>query len=101
MTELWNYREHPERECLGYSVEATDGHIGYIDHASHDVDKSFLVVDTKWWIFEKQRLIPAGVIDRFDHREKKVYIKMTKDQVKHAPDYEPSEHDQPEVDHEG
>lgn len=51
---------------------------------SHD----YLVVDTGFWIFSKKRLIPAGVITEVDHNDKRLYLSMTKDQVKSAPDFD-------------
>ena len=46
------------------------------------------MVDTGFWIFGKKRLIPAGVVTRVDHADRKVYVSMTKDQIKNAPDYD-------------
>ena len=73
---------------IGYSVEATDGSIGKIDEATGDTSRQYLVVDTGFWIFGKKRLIPAGMATRVDHAAEKVYVSMTKDQIKQAPDYD-------------
>ncbi|GAA1580571.1 PRC-barrel domain-containing protein [Actinoplanes couchii] len=75
-------------DLVGYKVEATDGHIGSIDKASHDVGDSFLVVDTGPWIFGRKVLLPAGTVQTFDHSEKKVYVDRTKDQIKESPEYD-------------
>jgi hypothetical protein len=90
ITTVWTYREtlDPTRDVVGYDVEATDGHIGTIDEASTDAGRRFLVVDTGFWIFGKKRLIPAGIVSDVDHDARKVYVSMTKDQVKNAPDFE-------------
>ena len=96
MTSLWEYEEstlRPDRDVVGYDVEATDGSIGKIDEASNDAASSYLVVDTGFWIFGKKRLIPAGVITRVDDDERKVCVAMTKDQIKSAPDYEAPDRD--------
>ena len=87
-TDVWTYRDTLDvsRDVLGYDVEATDGHIGKIDEASKDTSRRYLVVDTGFWIFGKKRMIPAGVVQRVDHTDRKVWIAMTKDQVKGAPD---------------
>ena len=52
-----------------------------------------LVVDTGFWIFGKKRMIPAGVVPR-DRRRRanKVFVAMTKDQIKQAPDYDEERH---------
>ena len=76
-------------DLSGFDVEATDGHIGKIDEATYDTSASYMVVDTGFWIFGKKRLIPAGVVDRIDTADEKVFVRMTKDQIKDAPDYDP------------
>jgi len=75
-------------DLVGYDVEATDGHIGKIDHATEETDRNSVVVDTGFWIFGKKRLIPAGVIQRVDNTDKKVFVSMTKDRIKSAPDFD-------------
>ncbi len=96
MTSLWEY-EHSvsrmDRDVVGYEVAATDGSIGKIDEASNDAASSYLVVDTGFWIFGKKRLIPAGVIMRVDDEDRKVFVSMTKDQIKSAPDFDADDRD--------
>jgi ribosomal 30S subunit maturation factor RimM len=82
-----------DRDVVGYEVEATDGSIGKIDEASNDAASSYLVVDTGFWIFGKKRLIPAGVITRVDDEDRKVFVSMTKDQIKSAPDFDAADRD--------
>jgi hypothetical protein len=41
-------------------------------------------------------MIPAGVVRRVDADERKVYVNMTKEQIKGAPDYDPDRHDKDE-----
>lgn len=79
-------------DVTGFDVEATDGSIGKIDEATRDEGSSCVVVDTGFWIFGKKRMIPAGVVSRIDPDEKKVYVTMTKDQIKNAPDYDETRH---------
>jgi hypothetical protein len=33
-------------------------------------------------------MIPAGVVERIDDTERKVFVAMTKDEIKSAPDFE-------------
>ena len=91
MENTWRYRHDIglEHDFVGYDVEATDGHIGRVDEALRDeeTDNSHLVVDTGLWIFGKKRVIPAGVVTRVDSDHKTLYVNMTKDQVKDAPDW--------------
>ena len=91
MTSLWDYRTDTglvPGDFDGYSVEATDGGIGKIDESSREVGQAYLVVDTGFWIFGKKRLIPAGVVERVDHAAEKVFVSLSKDQIKAAPDFE-------------
>jgi hypothetical protein len=76
-------------DLSGFDVEAADGHIGKIDEATNETSASYVVVDTGFWIFGKKRLIPAGVVERIDPTDEKVYVRLTKDQIKDAPDYDP------------
>jgi hypothetical protein len=79
-------------DVTGWDVEAQDGHIGKVDEATFKEASSCLVVDTGFWIFGKKRMIPAGVVQRLDSDDKKVYVSLTKDQIKQAPDYDADRH---------
>ena len=91
MTDIWTYRDQQTEaspQLAGFDVEALDGSIGKIDEATGETGSSCLVVDTGFWIFGKKRMVPAGVIDSIDLDKEKVYVNMTKDQIKGAPDYD-------------
>ena len=91
MSDIWTYQDSTwadGNDLVGYDVEATDGSIGKIDEATKESASSYLVVDTGFWIFGKKRLIPAGVVSRVDHDSKNVYVNLTKEQIKSAPDYD-------------
>src|SRR5262244_784147 len=89
---MWNYRTSEEgrtpADVAGFGVEAIDGSIGKVDAASYETDGSLIVVDTGPWIFGKKVMLPAGVIDRIDYDDGKVYVHRTKDEIKHAPEYD-------------
>jgi hypothetical protein len=88
---MWDYRTDLralDRDLVGYEVEAIDGKIGKIDESTDDVGASYLVVDTGFWIFGKKRMIPAGVVERIDDTDEKVYVRLTRDNIKSAPDFE-------------
>jgi hypothetical protein len=92
MSTLYSYRSDVLKHSIdltGFDVEASDGSIGKIDEASNETSASCFVVDTGFWIFGKKRLIPAAVVQVIDPTERKVYVSMTKDQIKNAPDYDP------------
>jgi hypothetical protein len=90
-TQLWTFGQDllvDEADLIGYDVEATDGHIGKIDKASEHTSRRYLVVDTGFWIFGKKRMVPAGLVSRVDNNDKRLFISMSKDQIKSAPDYD-------------
>jgi hypothetical protein len=87
MTNAWTYREDVYRagtDLSGFDVEATDGSIGKVDEDTTDQDH--LIVDTGFWIFGKRRLLPAGVVKQVNYEQRKVFVDMTKEQIKDAPD---------------
>ncbi|HUP76053.1 MAG TPA: PRC-barrel domain-containing protein [Acidimicrobiales bacterium] len=93
-TDVWIFQTKgvPIDDLIGYDVEARDGSIGKIDRATAETDRHFVVVDTGFWIFGKKRLVPAGMIERVDKEQGKVFVAMTKDQVKSAPDFDELQH---------
>jgi hypothetical protein len=94
-TELWTYRETllpgptGTVDLTGYDIEARDGSIGRIDEATNETGRACVVVDTGPWIFGRKVMIPAGAIERIDHDERKVYVNLTKDQIKNSPEFDP------------
>jgi hypothetical protein len=98
--DIWTYRSDTDLgvdvgrgvDLTGFSVEALDGSIGKIDDATYDIGSSYVVVDTGPWIFGKQVMLPAGVIDRIDLEDETVWVTRTKDEIKAAPEYHESLH---------
>jgi hypothetical protein len=91
MTDIWTYRDHDRlgtTDISGFKVEAIDGEIGSIDEATWEVGSSSLVVDTGPWIFGKKVLLPAGVIDRIDVDDQRVFVHRTKDEIQNAPEFD-------------
>jgi hypothetical protein len=95
-TNIWTFRDDftGDIDFTGWSVEARDGDIGKIDEATYDAGASHIVVDTGPWIFGKRVVLPAGVVDRFDPEQEKVFVDRTKDEIKNAPEYDPDLHRQ-------
>lgn len=98
MSDVWTYRSTTGLgttvDVSGYDVEATDGSIGKVDEATHETGRSYLVVDTGPWIFGKKVMLPAGVIREIDEDGQKVFVDRTKDEIKHAPEYDESGDDE-------
>jgi hypothetical protein len=90
--QLWVYRDvdrvSASEPISGYSVEARDGSIGKIDEATYDVGSSYVVIDTGPWIFGKKVMLPAGIITRIDHDDQTVFVSVTKDEIKNAPEFD-------------
>lgn len=86
-TTIWAHRDpaFQNTDMTGYKVEALDGSIGKIDDATYEVGSDHIVVDTGPWILGKKVMIPAGVIDRIDPTDEKVYVDRSKDQIKDSP----------------
>ena len=74
-----------QRDVVGFDVEATDGSIGTIEHATFEVGASYVLVDTGPWVFGGKVMIPAGIISRVDRDARKVYVHRGKDEIKAAP----------------
>ncbi|MEV6197843.1 PRC-barrel domain-containing protein [Streptomyces sp. NPDC051920] len=93
---IWGYQPTTGHtagtDLIGYKVEATDGSIGKVDKHSDDVNSAYLVVDTGVWIFGKHVLLPAGTVTRVDQAEQKIYVALTKDQIKDSPEFDKDKH---------
>jgi hypothetical protein len=98
-SDVWTYREQSklgsnvidtQADLTGFGIEALDGSIGKVDEATNEVGGSYVVVDTGPWIFGKKVLLPAGVIDRIDTMDEKIFVNRTKDEIKNAPEFDES-----------
>src|SRR5215218_1121692 len=86
---MWNYPEELGRlDVAGFDVEARDGSIGKVDEVAFDEGQSYIVVDTGVWIFGKKVLLPAGLIERVDRDEERVYVDRTKEEIEQAPEFD-------------
>lgn len=94
--DIWTYRASNRLamdasdgvDITGYRVEALDGSIGKVADGSFGPDPRYIVVDTGPWIFGKKVMLPAGVIQEVDPAHEKVYVHRTKDEIKHAPEFD-------------
>jgi hypothetical protein len=90
--DIWTFEIEPGTETTpdltDFSVQATDGKIGKVDEATYQAGGSFLIVDTGPWIFGKKVMLPAGVVQRIDPESKTVFVNLTKDQIKSAPEFD-------------
>ncbi|MCM2419112.1 PRC-barrel domain-containing protein [Streptomyces sp. RKAG293] len=79
-------------DLTGFKVEATDGSIGKVDKQSDEVGSAYIVVDTGVWIFGKHVLLPAGTIQSIDGADRKIYVALTKDEIKDSPEFDKDKH---------
>ena len=87
--DLWTYPAAVGRlDVTGFEVEAADGSIGKVDESTNEAGGSYLVVDTGVWIFGKKVILPAGLVERVDRDQEKLYIAPTKDEIKDAPEFD-------------
>ncbi len=77
----------PTPDLTDFKIEATDGKIGKVDEATHEAGGSYLIVDTGPWILGEKVMLPAGVVRRIDPESKTVFVNLTKDQIKNAPEF--------------
>jgi len=93
--ELWTFRDLDTwagMDIAGFKVEALDGGIGSVDEATTEHGGSYIVVDTGPWIFGKKVMLPAGVIDRVDLQDRRVFVNRTKDEIENAPEFDESKY---------
>jgi hypothetical protein len=94
IVELWTFSiatpgiDLSSVDLAGFKVEAPDGSIGKVDEATHEAGGSFVVVDTGPWIFGKKVMLPAGVIRDVDLDTETVFVDLTKDEIKNAPEFD-------------
>jgi PRC-barrel domain len=85
---LWN-----ASAITGYAIAASDGQIGTVsDLLFDDTNWSvrWLVVDTGHWLSGRKVLLPPSVVGQVDPNQKEFSVKLTMQQVKDSPPYDPS-----------
>jgi hypothetical protein len=88
----WTLKPQPiesTTSLVGFDVEAVDGHVGTVDQYTTDAGASHLVIKSGWWIFGRRHLVPASVISGTSSYAKKVFLTMTKHEVRRAPTFRP------------
>jgi hypothetical protein len=95
--ELWTFAVATPAnvDLTGFSVEARDGGIGKVHEATHEAGGSFIVVDTGPWIFGKKVMLPAGVIRDIDPDSETIFVDLTKDEIKNAPEFDENRYREP------
>ena len=86
---------HSADEVIGrYYIEATDGDIGHVEEFLID-DESwsvrYMVVDTVNWWPGKKVLVAPPWIERVSWNDSKVYVNLSRDNIKQAPEFDRSQ----------
>ena len=80
-------------EVSGYEILATDGSIGEVDDFVFDEQTfaiRFVVVDTRKWLPGRHVTIAPSAIENVSWEDREVDVKMTREEVKNSPEYDPS-----------
>jgi uncharacterized protein YrrD len=80
------------KEVTGYHIAETDGEIGHVSDFFFDENSreiQYLLVDTGHWLPGRKVLIATKWIDDISWAEKKVYVTVTREQVKNSPEFDP------------
>lgn len=78
------------KDVTGYHIQTHEGEIGHVTDFIID-DKSWeirhLVVETGNWYVEKEIVISPTHVERISYEESKVFVDVTKDTIRDAPEY--------------
>src|ERR671924_1494947 len=72
-------------DIVGYDGEDLQGTIGEVDGATEELVPRFISVDTVSSLPAKRVILPAAVIERIDHRARKVYVDRRHKEIKNTP----------------
>src|ERR1035441_6786786 len=78
------------KDVIGHSIQALDGDIGHIEDFVIDDDTwviRYPVVDTQNWWPGKRVLIATDWIGRISWEESTVFLDLTRDKIREAPEY--------------
>jgi hypothetical protein len=81
--QLWTYRPGVTvtTDLNGFGVEAKDGSIGSVLEATYDAGASYIVVDPGPRSYGNGVLIPAGLVEGIDVDDRKVLLRLTRDEI--------------------
>jgi hypothetical protein len=80
------------KEVIGYHIKATDGEIGHIEDffvSETEWNIQYAMVDTRNWLPGRKVLILPEHIREIDWQDSRVFVDLTRDQVKESPEFDP------------
>ncbi len=84
---------HSIDKVTGYTVQATDGDIGYVsDFILDEVAWAirYMLFNTHDWLPGKRVLIAPALVEQLDWAEARVHVKTTRESIKASPEYDPT-----------
>jgi hypothetical protein len=82
------------REVRGYSIDAADGQVGYVDDLiveDRDWPVRYIAVDTKKWLSGGKVIVSPEWTERIDWQNHSFSLKLSREEVKNSPEYDPSQ----------
>ncbi|MBD3181559.1 PRC-barrel domain containing protein [Candidatus Poribacteria bacterium] len=79
------------KEVLGYHINSTDGEVGHVGDFIIDDSKwliQYMVVDTRNILPGKEVLVSVNWIEKVSWAESKVYLDITEEELRGAPDFD-------------
>lgn len=81
-------------EMTGYRIHALDDDIGHIDDFVVQDEAwivRYVVVDTRNWLPGRRVLVSSEWISSVEWADRKVHVKLTREQIKDSPEFDPAE----------
>ena len=86
----WDPYLRSTHEVSNYNIQASDGEIGHVSDFIVDDDTwaiRYLIIDTQNWWPGKKVLISPRWIERVSWKDSKVFVSLTRESIKQAPEY--------------
>jgi hypothetical protein len=86
----WNPNLRDTHAVTGYHIQAADGEIGHVGDFVIDDETwaiRYLIIDTQNWWPGKEVLVSPHWIERISWGESKVFVNLSRDTIKQAPEY--------------
>jgi hypothetical protein len=91
--DAWDPNLRSTNDVTGHFIQAQDGEVGHVADFLIDDDCwaiRYLIVDTKNWWSGKHVLVSPQWIEHVSWRESKVFVNLTRETIKQAPEYKPA-----------
>jgi hypothetical protein len=86
----WDPHLRSTHDVSGHYIQATDGEIGHVEDFIIDDETwaiRYMIIDTKNWWPGKKVLVSPQWIDRVSWNESNVFVDVSRDSIKKAPEY--------------